>query len=223
MKTAIIGDSFTYTYKDTWIEEIVNQCDLTLSSSVGFSGMSQYTLYKNFLQVINEKPDIILICHTEHSRLYHSKEIIHKWFFNEEDKPNLVKNKEILEASRQYYLHLYDEDFSRFTYACMVEKMQKICKQNNIKLINIPCFEHEFIDKNYGLWILSDSGLINCSRADHRREYERDWIDISDPRTNHFSPIGHQVLANNIIPHIKTYITTDQEFHAVLLFPELFA
>jgi len=223
MKIAIMGDSFTRNYKNTWIEEIVNQCSLTMISSVGFRGMSQYTIYKHFLQVINEKPDIILICHTQHSRLYHPSQVIHKWFFEKEDSPNMINNKEVLEAGRQYYFHFYDEDFSRFTYACMVEKMQKICKQRNIKLINIPCFEHEFIDKTYGLWVLSENGLITCSRVDHRREYGRDWVGISDPRPNHFSPNGYQVLANNIIPHIKTYINTDQECHTVLLFPELFA
>jgi len=223
MKIAIMGDSFTLTYKNTWIEEVVNQCNLVVSSSVGYLGMSQYTIYKHFLTVINENPDIIMVCHTDYSRLYHPSEIIHKWFFNQEDSPHLVRNKEILEASRQYYFHLYNEDFSRFVYACMIEKMQKICKERNIKLINIPCFEHEFVDKTCGLWILCKNGLITCSQVDYKRKHGYDWTNVKDDRFNHFSPNGHQILANNIIPHIKTYITTDQDFHISLIFPELFA
>ena len=224
MKTAIIGDSFTYTYKDTWIETVCNELDLQVIHQVGHRGMAQYKIYLEFLEIIKNNPEIVICCHTEHSRFYHSSETIHKWFAQtDKDISHLVKNKEVLEASRQYYFHLYDENFSRFTYACIIDKMQKICKQRNIKLINIPCFEHEFIDKDYGLWLSCDGGLINCSRTDYNRVYGTEQMTaVHDPRLNHFSPNGHQVLANNIIPHIKTYITTDQKTHTVLLFPELF-
>ena len=123
----------------------------------------------------------------------------------------------------QYYSYLYDESLAKFLYVSVIEKMQKICKERNIKLVNIPCFEHNFIDKIYGLWLSCEGGLINCSRVDYSREYDKNWTIFEDPRLNHFSPHGHQVLANNIFSHIKTYITTDQECHTVLLFPELFA
>jgi hypothetical protein len=222
MQAAIIGDSFSHTYKNTWIETVCNELDLQVIHHRGFNGGSQYEIYLEFLEIVKNNPDVIICCYTEHSRLYHPKEIMHKWFFDEEDESNLVKDKEVLEAGRQYYFHFYDENFSRLTYAFMIEKMQKICKERNIKLINIPCFEHNFVDKTYGLWLLCDGGLVSCSRVDYKREYNTDWV-IRDPRLNHFSPTGHQVLANNIIPHIKTYINTDQESHTVLLFPELFA
>ena len=101
--------------------------------------------------------------------------------------------------------------------------MQNTCKQKNIKLINIPCFEHDHIEKFYGLWIISGQGLMECSKIDHKKTFNSEMIAHHDPRPNHFSPNGHQVLIQHVIPHIKTYINSDQEFHISLLFPELFA
>ena len=216
MRVAIIGDSFTVTYKDTWIEAICNELDLQVIHHVGYGGMAQYKIYLEFLEVIKNNPEIVICCHTEHSRLYHPTKSIQRW------KPK-QDNNSFNKSVEQYYSYLYFENFSRFTYACIIDKMQKICKQRNIKLVNIPCFTHQFIDKTYGLWLLCDDGLLNCSRADYKREYGKDWTTLHDQRLNHFSPNGHQILANNIIPHIKTYITTDQEFHISLLYPELFA
>lgn len=196
MRVAIIGDSFTHTYKDTWIETVCNELDLTVIHQAGFRGQAQYRIYLEFLEILKNNPDIIVCCHTEYSRFY-----------------DPLDNKE----------RILDDSFGKYIFNCILRDMQEICKKNNIKLINMPCFEHNFIDKTYGLWLLSNNGIVDCSRADYKREFSKDWTTFEDSRLNHFSPHGHQVLAQNIIPHIKTYITTDQDFHTVLLFPELFA
>jgi hypothetical protein len=197
MRVAIIGDSFAHTYKDTWIEAVCNKLDLQVIHHVGFRGQAQYRIYLEFLEIIKNNPDVIICCHTEHTRFY---------------------NKD---GRREWLLD--DEDFGKYIFNSILRDMQEICKQRNIKLIHIPCFENDFIDKTHGLWFLCDGGLVNCSRADYNRVYGEDWTAFQDPRLNHFSPNGHQILANNIIPHIKTYITTDQEFHISLLYPEIFA
>jgi hypothetical protein len=197
MRVAIIGDSFTHSYKDTWIEKVCNELELQVIHQVGFRGQAQYKIYLEFLKIIKNNPDVIICCHTEYTRFY---------------------NKD---GSREWLLE--DESFGKYIFSSILRDMQEICKKRNIKLVHIPCFEHEFIDKTYGLWFLCDGGLVNCSRADYNRVYGEDWTAFQDPRLNHFSPNGHQILANNIIPHIKTYITTDQEFHISLLYPEIFA
>lgn len=196
MRVAIIGDSFTHTYKNTWLETVCTALDLEVIHQVGFRGQAQYRIYLEFLEIIKNNPDVIICCHTEYTR-----------FYNKDEK-------------REWLLH--DENFSKYIFKSILRDMQEICKQRNIKLVNIPCFEHDFIDKNYGLWLLSSGGLVNCSRTDYKREYGKDWTTFNDERLNHFSSNGHQVLANSIISHIKTYIMTDQEFHISILYPEIF-
>jgi len=136
----------------------------------------------------------------------------------------LNKQIDIILICHTEYMRLYKEgiiekNFMRIIQNLLINDMQEQCKKRGIKMINIPCFEHEIIDKNYGLWFLSPDGLISCSKAD-----APEWKDImDDKRLNHFSPSGHDIMANNIIPHIKTYINTDQQFHIVNLYPEIFA
>ena len=220
MRVAIIGDSYTYSYKDTYLETICHELNLEVIHQVGFRGFSQYKIYLEFLEIIKNNPEIIICCHTEHSRFYHPTEQIKKNY-----NPLINYNKNFCNAVNEYFIHIYNEDFSKFIHNLIIYEMQKICKEKNIKLINIPCFEHNHIVKNYGLWILANDGIASCSNIDYKREFDQDlWTLINDAKLlNHFSSHGHQVLANNIIPHIKTYITSDQEFHISLLFPELFA
>ena len=219
MRVAIIGDSYTYTYKDTYLETICNELNLEVIHQVGFRGLAEYRIYLEFLEIIKNNPEIIICCHTEHSRLYHPTEKIKKPYGFE-----INYNKNFRKIAKEYFIHFYNEDFSKFIHNLIICEMQKICKEKNIKLINIPCFEHNHVVKNYGLWILANGGLSDCSNSGYKREFGQDHWTVKNDATllNHFSPHGHQVLANNIIPHIKTYITSDQEFHIALLFPELF-
>ena len=187
MRIAITGDSFSHTYSNTWIEKVCNTLNLELVNCYGFRGQSQYKIYNNFYQLLSQKIDIILVCHTEYMRLINEG--------------------------------LIDKQFAEIIQKLLINDMQEQCEKRNIKMINIPCFEHDIIDKNYGLWFLSPNGLISCSKAD-----APEWKDImDDKRINHFSPRGHDIMANNIIPHIKTYINSNQKFHIVNLYPEYFA
>jgi hypothetical protein len=219
MKIAIIGDSFTHTYKNTWIEQVCSELDLTVIHHVGFSGKAQYRIYLEFLEVIKNNPDVIICCHTSYNRLYHPSEILQP----HENMEKFIRNPNIKTATKFYFDYLYQENFARYIFNSIIVNMQQICQEKNIKLVNIPCFEHDFINKIYGLWLSSANGLIECCRIDYNSTYGESWNIANDPRRNHFSPNGHKILADNIIPHIKTYITTDQEFHISLLYPELFA
>jgi len=217
MRIAITGDSFTYSYKNTYLEFICRGLNLDVISHQGFSGQSEYKIYKNFREILNLNPDIIFCCHTHHARLYHPHEPVTSSYQG-------IKNPDVVNASQEYFEHLYDDNFARDLQNLLVKDIQNTCKEKNIKLINMPCFDHSHIDKFYGLWIISGQGLVECSKVDYNKLYNEEWVNQHfDKRPNHFSQNGHQILANNIIPHIKTYIITEQEFHVTLLFPELFA
>jgi len=136
----------------------------------------------------------------------------------------LTKQTDIILVCHTEYMRLYnegviDKDFALIIQKLLIKDMQEHCSLRNIKMINIPCFEHDIIDKNYGLWFLAPGGLISCSKAD-----APEWKDkMNDKRLNHFSPRGHEIIANSIIPHIRNYINTDQQFHIVSLYPEIFS
>jgi len=216
MKIAIMGDSFTISHKGTWLEELCNSTGLILISQQGYGGQSEFIIYRNFKEVISISPDVILCCHTHHARLYHPHEPVTSSYEG-------INNPDVVNASQEYFNHLYDDNFAREIQNLLIKDMQNVCKQKNIKLINIPCFEHDHIEKFYGLWVTSGQGLMSCSKVDYEKTYNTEWVTHIDRRLNHFSPNGHKILANNIIPHIKTYINSDQEFHISLIFPELFA
>ena len=217
MRIAITGDSFTYHYKKTYLEKICETLNLELVSHQGFAGQSEYRIYKNFQEILKLNPDIILCCHTHHARLYHPYEPVTSSYQG-------IKNQDVVNASKEYFEHLYDDNFAQEIQNLLIKDMQNICKEKSIKLINIPCFEHSHLDKKSGLWIISSQGLMECSKVDYKKLYDKDWENqYFDERLNHFSQHGHDILSNNIIPHIKSYITNDIDFHVALLFPELFA
>jgi hypothetical protein len=217
MRIAITGDSFTSTYRETYLQQICNDVNLQVISCQGFSGQSEYRIYRNFHEILKLDTDVILCCHTHHSRLYHPYEPVTSSYHG-------IKNEDVVEASQKYFEHLYDDNFAREIQNLLIKDMQNICKQKNIKLINIPCFDHSHIDKFYGLWILSGQGLMECSKVDYKRDNNKEWENQHyDYRPNHFTKNGHNVLANNIIPHIKSYLNNNMDFHVTLLFPELFA
>ena len=216
MFVAIMGDSFVKDYKNTYLENIVIECGLQLVSHQGFPGQSQYKIWENFHSVLHRKPQVVIVVHTEHSRLYHPTVPIN---------PNIENftfdnrvNPEIIAAAQMYYEHLYDDVHSFNMYQLMINDIQNKCQQLDIKLINIPAFNSTFVNKFYGLWLVSDMGLAGCSKADYP-----DWGgNMLDSRINHFSPSGHRILADNVIPHIKSYLTNPEDLAIHMLHPQYF-
>jgi hypothetical protein len=221
MRIAIMGDSFTLSYEKTWLELICKENNLEILHTVGFAGQSNYKIYENFKNVIMSNPDIILFVMTDYTRLFHPTEAITYSILTDENM--FIKSEKIYNAAKLYYEHLYQNNFAKEIDRLLINEIQKICKLKKIKLIMIPAFFNGHYDKTYGLWILCNDGLTQCSKIDYKKYSGKEFNSIHDYRINHFSPNGHQILANNIIPHIKKYITTDQEFHISLIFPELFA
>jgi hypothetical protein len=211
-----MGDSFVRDYKNTYLETMVTECGLHLISHQGFSGQSQYKIWENFHRVLNREPDVVLIVHTEHSRLYHPTVAINPHIENF-TFDNTVRS-EIISAAKMYYEHLYDEIFSFNMYKLLIDDIQNKCRERQIKLINMPAFNSTYVNKTYGLWLVSDMGLSSCSKADWP-----DWgKNMQDSRSNHFTPNGHRILAENIIPHIKTYLNGTEMLSIQMIHPQYF-
>lgn len=226
MRVAIIGDSFTQNFKNTWIELLCTALDLKVVYHVGHGGHSQFKVYQSFLEVINLDIDVIIYVQTERSRLYNNLWPLNTSLVFYDAFSSIIGDLNIKKAANQYYSYLYDDDYAKINDKLLIKDVQEQCKKRNVKLINIPAFDHDHLEKNYGLWILVNFGLNTLCRVDYEKYTGKRWGDGNfqdSDRINHFSPLGHKILAENIIPHIKAYIDSDQEFHIALLFPELFA
>jgi len=216
MRVAIVGDSFAQCYDNTVYERIVKECGLTLVDCRGFSGHSQYKIYTEYMNLI-DRTDVIICCHTEYSRLYHPRYSInpHLKTFNHDD--NMDKN--VVLAAEQYYYYLYNEDYAKTTYKLLIDDMQRVAQNRGIKVIHLPGFDIDFINQSYGLWFNCRGGFTALSRADLPN-----WdSSVPDMRPNHFSERGHNILAEHMMPHIKSYLGGDFQYHVALLFPELFS
>jgi hypothetical protein len=216
-KAVIIGDSFTQHYTDTYLEYIVMGCELTLVQHKGFPGQSQYRIYQAFREGLQKNPDVMILVHTEYSRLYHPAQALNPHL--EHLTMSETADPDIISAAKQYYQHIYDDEYHRSMYQLMLTDMQNKCRERGIKMINMPAFNSEFIDKFYGLWFVSDVGLTSLSRADFPS-----WDSaVPDQRRNHFTEKGHDILAQNTLPHIVTYLGSDEPFHLHIISPVYFS
>lgn len=198
LKVTIVGDSFTEFYEDTYLEIICNELNLSVIDHVGFSGGSQYKIYKNFLSQLEKSPDIMICVHTEPSRLYHEKFCMNAYTVERIMKSKTILNRDIYEAADKYYKYLYNDESSKFYYNLAISDMQRLCKIKNIKMINIPAFYNKYVTKFYGLWLsVQPSGLLTHAN-------KTDFLNISNLK-NHLTLEGHKVLANDFLPHIKNY------------------
>ena len=154
--------------------------------------------------------DIVICFYTEHSRLYHPRYQI--------TASNIITdNSDIKSAAEQYYNHLYQEDYSKHVHNLLAREVQFLCKTTKSLLINIPCFEHEHLEKFYGLWYCAPNGLVECSKMD------ADWDSFHDSRINHFTPKAHEILYNDIKLHIDYYLKNRYDYNFIPLNPQIFA
>ena len=228
----IVGDSFTQYYEDTYLEKICKSLDLEVLDHVGFPGGDQFKIYLRFLQQLEMKPNIMFCCITGYDRIYHPKFPVQRLFdsvtfkflkvFNSKTiKEDIPEYQLVMDAAQKYYEHLYDDSYMYTMQRLMVTDMQKKCRERNIKMINFPCFDATFLEKTYGLWCVSEpKGLMNLSKLDDPLWQSHN----TDKRKNHFSPNGHNSIAEEIIPHINELIkSTDEDFFRIsFLYPHHF-
>lgn len=196
LKVAIVGDSFSHYYEDTYLEFLCNDLDLDVVDHIGFKGGSQYRIYKRFLSQLDKNPDIIICIHTEFARLYLQDFCINYTAVEKKMKTAFTLNKDIYEAADKYYKYLYNDESSKFYHNLTIVEMQRLCKIKNIKMINIPAFYNKYINKYYGLWLsIQPEGLLSFANL----------TDIKNIK-NHLTNDQHIFLSKKFLPYIKKYI-----------------
>ena len=142
----IIGDSFCVqrgTEKE-WPYRLNNL--LTGESVVprgrGFPGCSWWAGRKLLLECIENKPKLIIFCHTEASRIPHTKNLSLNYstvmahhvrdIDNPEDSIGIVA---VTEAAKKYYEQLYDPRFANWTVKRWFDELDYILTEENIEKV----------------------------------------------------------------------------------------
>jgi hypothetical protein len=221
MKTTIIGDSYAYYYEDTFLEKICESAKLTIVDQIGFPGHSQFKIYKNFLKQLEKSPDIMICLHTECTRLFHEDLGINFASVSQKKFQQHKFDPDVCEAAEMYYAHLHNLEYAETVHKLMINDMQKLCRDRNIKMINIPCFHHKYVDKNYGLWLsVEPNGLYTFSKLDNPIPIPL-ALDTRGQK-NHFTESGHETVANIFLSHIKKYINDNVDCRTVTFVAEDF-
>jgi len=201
----IVGDSFAEHFENTYLEMVCNNLNFNMICHMAQPGYSQYQIYKNFMDQLHLEPEVVICVNTSHDRLFHPSYQLTVFPNGDVRIPRATRDQILLdteEAARQYYKFLHQQKFSAEIYRLMVKEMQHICKERNIRLINLNGFFNYLkdADKFYGYW--TDFRLLDLSRAD-----DPTWQPKTpDTRINHFSPQEHVNLANRITNDVREYI-----------------
>lgn len=215
MKIAILGDSFVKTLPDTYLDIVCKEMGFEVMEHKSWPGSSEYYTYETFQSLMQSSnvPDVVLFAHTEPARLptvgYHAVNLMSV----EDTKINRLP-REITEAAKQYYYHLYNERYHDVTYRLMIDDMQRICDSAGIRHIHLLSFP-QHVNPISGLWIMN--GIDALAHLDGGENYHWD-----ETLLNHLSSSMNEKLGNWLIPHIRYYIDKNLYSHVVNLYTEEF-
>jgi hypothetical protein len=145
MKVGIFGDSFSGSNGATsWTTLLKQSFDQVENFSEG--GSSLFHGYKHFLNDY-KKFDTIVFTLTAPGRLYTdippSDLCICNLFVVEHllglDDIKQSIHYDAIKAAEHYYMYLQNEEFDLFVHNSIIEKIIKLTKEHNIKLILLPC------------------------------------------------------------------------------------
>jgi len=142
----IIGDSFCVQREaeKEWPYRLNNL--LTGESVVprgrGFPGCSWWAGRKHLLECIENKPKLIIFCHTEHSRIPHTKNLSLNYstvmahhvrdIDNPQDHIGIVA---VTEAAKKYYEQLYDPRYANWSVRRWFDELDDILTKENIEKV----------------------------------------------------------------------------------------
>lgn len=200
MKIGIYGDSFAASAGPTsWTSILKTKFDVTVYA---LGGSSLFWSYKNFIDSYKDFDTIIFLV-TDFGRLYVSDKDIAPAVCNIFCVENSIKTCQgpllnILNAAKQYYTYLQEEEYELSMHYLMLEKIQTLCKESNKKLILVPCMRTslrpEFTDTFAPTFCLSD--INNKEREHFGIPHEGMFAERKDRLQNHISDDNNLILAN---------------------------
>ena len=144
MKIGVFGDSFSGSNGPTsWTSLLRNEHNNVTNYSE--PGTSLFHAYRHFIKNYKEY-DTIIFTITAPGRLYTDLPVemcICNLFVVEHQLslPGIETKKyyKHIKAAEQYYTYLQNDDFDNFVQDSILDKIIKLCQENNIKLIMLPC------------------------------------------------------------------------------------
>lgn len=196
MKAAVVGDSFVSYVKGTWVESLADACNLDIIHHKGYAGGCEYFIYEEFERALDKGAEIVIVTHTEPHRLvnplYKGITPIVATSDFKSDVPDDMRA-----AAKEYYLHLFHEQYHNTVHNLLIEKMQQMAFQRHVLQVHLQSFVYP-VPRNRGLWVL---GSMHELAALQGEDYYRDFS-----LKNHFGENMHDKFSRFIIPHVQKYI-----------------
>jgi hypothetical protein len=140
MKIGIFGDSYAASTGPTsWgsLLATMNNCEV---ENFAERGSSLFYSYLKFIENY-KNVDVMVFLVTAPGRLYHPEQTLANIFSLEyrlKNGPHSSDVEAILQAAIQYFLHLQNSEFDNFVHVALIEKIVKLSKENDKKLIMLP-------------------------------------------------------------------------------------
>jgi hypothetical protein len=228
MKLGIFGDSYTHvpehrqrdkSRKDySWTEIVGSQYKVVKNYSM--SATSIWWSFNNFLNNF-DKFNTIIFCYSSHLRWFHFKEgfeILSNIGTHGKDViPNMQgwseEHKKVANILIDAQEYIFSEELQRYVYQKIFNDVNKICQNNNIKLINLLPFENIdtliSLDQRSGCCITSLHVSSLKETMTGKPNAEQLTFNLRngkthDPRFNHLNENNNKVLAKCVLENIDT-------------------
>lgn len=222
---AVFGDSFAEgsevavypVTRVSWLEELARNLGVELDNH-GYPGTSLWYSYTKFLENYKDKTHIVFV-YTEHNRWHclpdELKRLSSVYSQRKLDTfPTIVPGTyehDVMQQLVKAHRYIFDEQFNIFVYQQIFNIVNQICRDNNIKLVNIFPFndnEPEIETTNTygscitGLGTISINELGEYIGNETVRFYD-DRLEFfykgrGDYRANHLNSPNNQLLAKVI-------------------------
>lgn len=234
MKIGIFGDSYTqvpdHKVRDnsridfSWTEILSKKLNARITN-FSLSSTSIYWSYSKFKENFKQF-DTVIFCYSSHLRWYYWKEgfelLSNLGTLGKHIIPNMQnwtsEQKKVANLFLDLQDYIFNEDYQRFVYQQMFNDINKTCKDNNIKLINVLPFETDQllidVSENVGLCITSLHQVSAKEIAGNGKNAKLLTYNLvngktHDPRFNHLNSNNNYALASFIADNFDNKIILD--------------
>lgn len=221
MKLAIFGDSYADINGDhdrtSWPNILKSKVDDVYVK--GLCGTSIWWSYLNFLKYVStNKPDSVIFCHTNPFRWPSLPEEFENdhWIIGVDDA---LAKSQVLASLNKHYFDLFPKDLSEMIATAIFDKVNAYCRQNDIYLINVLCFDFKDIyEFNTEFPVINDIDKVSHhERIQYNGKTYTPMEAVSqfkmihgDPRICHFGVNNNKRLADILYQMLEDRTTNVQ-------------